>query len=116
MRSIVLAALLLSLVLLPATLRAPVFAQEAPSPNAPPPASDAPAPLAEENNVQTLSVNVNLVNLYFSARDKDGFITNLAKSDCLVSEDKTPQTIKNFTQEKKLPLTIGIRWTPPAAR
>jgi VWFA-related protein len=108
MRSIVLAASLLSLVLLPATLRAPVFAQEAPSPDAPPPASDAPAPLAEESNVQTLSVNVNLVNLYFSARDKDGFITNLAKSDCLVSEDKVPQTIKNFTQEKKLPLTIGI--------
>ena len=53
-------------------------------------------------------MNVNLVNLYFSARDKDGFITNLAKSDCVVAEDKAPQTIKNFTQEKNLPLTIGI--------
>ncbi len=56
----------------------------------------------------TLSVNVNLVNLYFSARDKNGFITNLAKSDCSLTEDKTPQIIKNFTQEKNLPLTIGI--------
>src|ERR1035437_3702155 len=108
MRSFVLAALLLSLALLPATLRAPVFAQEAPSPDGPPPASDAPPLPVEESNVQTLNVNVNLVNLYFSARDKDGFITNLAKSDCLVSEDKAPQTIKNFTQEKNLPLTIGI--------
>jgi hypothetical protein len=108
MRSFVLAASLLSLTLLPATLRAPVFAQEAPSPDGPPPASDAPPLPVEESNVQTLNVNVNLVNLYFSARDKDGFITNLAKSDCLVSEDKAPQTIKNFTQEKKLPLTIGI--------
>jgi VWFA-related protein len=108
MRSFVLAASLLFLALLPATLRAPVFAQEAPSPSGPPPASDAPAPLADDSNVQTLNVNVNLVNLFFSARDKDGFITNLAKSDCTVSEDKAPQTIKNFTQEKNLPLTIGI--------
>jgi VWFA-related protein len=108
MRSSVLAASLLSLALLPATLRAPAFAQEAPSPGAPPPASDAPAPLADDSNVATLNINVNLVNLYFSARDKDGFITNLAKSDCTVAEDKTPQTIRNFTQEKNLPLTIGL--------
>jgi VWFA-related protein len=108
MRTFVLVATLLMLVLLPASLRAPVFAQEAPSPSGPPPASDAPAPLADDSTAQTLNVNVNLVNLYFSARDKDGFITNLAKSDCTVAEDKTPQTIKNFTQEKNLPLTIGI--------
>ena len=56
----------------------------------------------------TLHENVNLVDLFFTARDKQGFITNLAKSDCALMEDKTPQTIKNFTQEKKLPLTIGI--------
>jgi len=61
-----------------------------------------------EIDAPTLNVNVNLVNLYFSARDKDGFITNLAKSDCSLLEDKVPQTIKNFTQEKSLPLTIGI--------
>jgi VWFA-related protein len=84
------------------------FAQEAPSPEGPPPASDAPAPVNEGGDVATLNVNVNLVNLYFSARDKDGFITNLAKSDCSIAEDKVPQTIKNFTQEKTLPLTIGI--------
>jgi VWFA-related protein len=108
MRFSVLAAALLSLAMLPATLRAPVFAQEAPSPGAPPPPSDAPAPLADDSNVATLNINVNLVNLYFSARDKDGFITNLAKSDCSVAEDKLPQTIKNFTQEKNLPLTIGL--------
>ena len=108
MRSFVLAASLLSLALLPSMLCVPAFAQDAPSPGAPPPASDAPAPLADDNNAQTLNVNVNLVNLFFSARDKDGFITNLAKSDCTVAEDKTPQTIRNFTQEKSLPLTIGL--------
>jgi VWFA-related protein len=100
---------LLSLALLPPALRAPVLcAQEAPSPSGPPPASDAPGPPEEDTATATLNVNVNLVNLYFSARDRDGFVTNLRKDDCAIAEDKVPQTIKNFTQEKTLPLTIGI--------
>ncbi len=82
-------------------------AQEAPSPGGPPPASSA-APESLDENTQTLKVNVNLVNLYFSVRDKGGYITNLHKSDCSIEEDKVPQKIKNFTQEKNLPLTIGI--------
>ena len=102
MRPLPIFAILLALALPPAVL----FAQEAPSPDGPPPASDAPP--APEIDAPTLNVNVNLVNLYFSARDKDGFITNLAKSDCSLTEDKVPQTIKNFTQEKNLPLTIGM--------
>jgi VWFA-related protein len=102
-------ALLFSVLLLPAfLLPSALRAQEAPSPDGPPPASDAAPPPEELGQAPTLNVNVNLVNLYFSARDKDGFITNLAKSDCSLTEDKTPQTIKNFTQEKNLPLTIGI--------
>ena len=108
MRAYLLVATLLSFVLLPPALRAPVFAQEAPSPEGPPPASDAPAQPMDDNPAATINVQVNLVNLYFSARDKDGFITNLRKDDCVVAEDKAPQTIKNFTQEKTLPLTIGI--------
>jgi VWFA-related protein len=84
-----------------------LFAQDAPSPGGPPPASDAPEQPVN-SDVQTLQVNVNLVNVYFSVRDKTGYITNLHKSDCSVDEDKTTQTIKNFTQEKNLPLTIGI--------
>jgi VWFA-related protein len=85
-----------------------VHGQEAPSPGGPPPASDAAPVPQNDTDAPTLNVNVNLVNLYFSARDKDGFVTNLAKSDCSINEDKTPQTIKNFTQEKNLPLTIGV--------
>jgi VWFA-related protein len=103
MRSSVLAVALLSVILVPFAR-----AQEAPSPNGPPPASTAPGPANDSNDVETLNVNVNLVNLYFSARDKEGFITNLHKDDCSIAEDKVPQTIKNFTQEKNLPLTIGI--------
>src|SRR5438105_290617 len=105
MRSVLLTATaLLSLALLPCSL----CAQEAPSPSGPPPASDAPPPPVQDDAQLTLHTNVNLVNLYFSARDKQGFITNLAKSDCTLIEDNNPQTIKNFTQEKNLPLTIGI--------
>jgi VWFA-related protein len=109
MRSPTLTATLLSLALLPFALLAPALrAQEAPSPSGPPPASDAAPVPQNDTDAPTLNVNVNLVNLYFSARDKDGFITNLVKNDCAITEDKTPQTIKNFTQEKNLPLTIGI--------
>src|ERR1035438_698987 len=106
MRSHLLIATLLSLSLLPPALA--LLAQEAPSPSGPPPASNAPPVPPNDVDAPTLNVNVNLVNIYFSARDKEGFITNLAKSNCQLTEDKTPQTIKNFTQEKSLPLTIGI--------
>jgi VWFA-related protein len=86
-----------------------LHAQEAPSPGGPPPASSAageqPVDIGE---VETLKVNVNLVNLYFSVRDKNGYITNLHKDDCQIYEDKALQKTKNFTQEKNLPLTIGL--------
>lgn len=102
MRSFLLA-IALCLGVLPA-----LHAQEAPSPGGPPPASDAPDQPINADNGETLKVNVNLVNLYFSVRDKNGFITNLHKDDCSIYEDKVLQKTKNFTQEKNLPLTIGI--------
>src|SRR5580704_9936563 len=84
-----------------------LHAQDAPSPGGPPPASKA-APQPVNSDLQTLKVNVNLVNVYFSVRDKNGYITNLHKDDCSIFEDRVAQTTKNFTQEKNLPLTIGI--------
>jgi VWFA-related protein len=90
----------------PALLRA----QEAPSPDGPPPPSKAPAPKPDEgvDPSQTLKVNVNLVDIYFSVRDHNGFVAGLGKNDCQVYEEGRPQTIKNLTVEKNLPLTIGI--------
>ena len=85
-----------------------LHAQEAPSPGGPPPASKAEAQPVDIGDVQTLKVNVNLVNVYFSVRDKNGYITNLHKDDCNIFENKEAQKTKNFTQEKNLPLTIGI--------
>jgi VWFA-related protein len=105
MRSSLLAATtILTLALAPA-----LHAQEAPSPGGPPPPSTAAGPQKIEGlDTQTLKVNVNLVNIYFSVRDKNGFITNLHKDDCSIYENKELQKTKNFTQEKNLPLTIGI--------
>lgn len=84
-------------------------AQEAPSPDAPPPPSKA-APPQEHvgHSNETLKLNVNLVDAYFSVRDKNGYVAGLGKEDCQVYEDNKLQTIKNLTQEKNLPLTIGI--------
>src|SRR3984957_20237943 len=103
MRSLRLAAAVLTFGLAPV-----LHAQEAPSPGGPPPASKAAAQPVDIGDVQTLKVNVNLVNVYFSVRDKSGYITNLHKDDCNILENKELQKTKNFTQEKNLPLTIGI--------
>lgn len=85
------------------------FAQEAPSPDASP-VSNAPDTTQQEDRAATtLRVNVNLVSLYFTVRDKrNGLIPNLTKDDCNVLEDKQPQKIKNFSAEADLPLTLGI--------
>src|ERR1700723_1010772 len=111
MRSLRLAAAVVALGLAPVLL-----AQEAPSPGGPPPASKAAAQPVDIGDVQTLKVNVNLVNVYFSVRDKSGYITNLHKDDCAIYEDKALQKTKNFTQEKNLPLTIGILLDPSGSQ
>ncbi|MFC6646616.1 VWA domain-containing protein [Granulicella cerasi] len=85
------------------------FAQEATSTDAPPPKSKvAPPPQEELDQAATLQVNVNLVNVYFSVRDKSGFVSGLTINDCQLAENNDPQTLKRLTQEKNLPLTIGI--------
>ncbi len=58
---------------------------------------------------ETLKVNVNVVQLFFNVKDKHGaLIPNLTKTDFEVYEDGKPQTIKYFTAESNLPLTLGI--------
>jgi VWFA-related protein len=98
----------LTLAVLLSTSTAVLRAQCAPEPGGPPPKSTAPEEAPQLHDTQTLKVDVNLVNVYFSVRDKGGFLTGLKKDECVLAEDKEPQTLKNFTQEKNLPLTIGI--------
>jgi VWFA-related protein len=58
---------------------------------------------------QTLSVNVDLVNILFTVADRKGkFVTNLKKEDFKVFEDERGQTISNFSSESDLPLTIAL--------
>lgn len=57
----------------------------------------------------TLRVDVDIVNLLFSVRDKkSGLIGGLEKEDFTVFEEGQEQTIKFFTRETDLPLTIGL--------
>src|SRR5579863_7504490 len=82
-----------------------VFGQLAPSPDAPP-VSTAPAAPVDETPVATFKVQVNLVDLFFTVKGKNGeLVPHLTKNDCSVMEDKQPQTWKNFTAESDLPLT-----------
>jgi len=100
---------LLALAILVAGLASPLHAQLAPSPDASP-VSNAPPPKAEEDeSVTTLKVDVNLVSLYFTVKDKNGMlIPHLSKDNCNVEEDKTAQKLKNFQAETNQPLTLGI--------
>jgi len=94
------------LLCLPALI--PAKAQVAPSPDAPP-VSTAPAPAPEEEPVATIKMNVNLVDVIFTVKDRVGnLVPHLNRDDCTVSEDKVPQTLKNFAAEAHQPLTLGI--------
>jgi VWFA-related protein len=58
---------------------------------------------------ETLKVNVNVVQLFFNVKDKHGaLIPNMTKDDFDIFEDGEKQTIKYFTPETNLPLTLGI--------
>lgn len=97
------ALVLLALPLTPAAVRA----QLAPSPDAPP-VSNAPA-APEEAPVATFKIEVNLVDILFTAKDKNGnLVPHLTRNDCTVSEDKAPQTLKSFVAETSQPLTLGV--------
>jgi VWFA-related protein len=98
------AALLLGLPLLPAA----AWAQLAPSPDAPP-VSNAPAAPDDDQSVATFKLQVNLVDMFFTVKDKNGnLVPHLTKDDCGITEDKQPQTLKSFVAETSMPLTLGM--------
>jgi len=84
------------------------WAQLAPSPDAPP-VSTAPAQPESDESVATFKLQVNLVDMFFTVKDKQGnLVPHLTKDDCTVSEDKVPQKLKTFVAETHQPLTLGI--------
>jgi VWFA-related protein len=59
--------------------------------------------------VTTMSVDVKVVTLPVTVRDKHGqIVRNLTKDDFVLQEDGRPQAIKYFTQDTNLPLTLGL--------
>jgi VWFA-related protein len=57
----------------------------------------------------TMSVDVKVVTLPVTVRDKHGqIVRNLTKDDFILAEDGHPQTIRYFAQEANLPLTLGL--------
>jgi VWFA-related protein len=72
-------------------------------------AQTAPQQTKPGDEAPTIKVNVDIVNILASVRDKKGsLIPNLEKADFTVLEDGKQQDIKYFTKETDLPLTIGL--------
>ena len=57
----------------------------------------------------TIKVDVNVVTLYCSVHNKqNGLVSTLTKSDFDLAEDAKAQTIKYFSRETDIPLTMGL--------
>jgi VWFA-related protein len=68
-----------------------------------------PAPAAKDDAEPVIKVNVNLVNVLCTVRNKaNGLVGNLEQKDFTLAEDGKQQAIKYFTRETDLPLTIGL--------
>lgn len=70
------------------------------------PPKPAPQPPPEEEAL--IRVDVELVNLFFSAREGRNYVKGLTETDFQVFEDGKPQQIKFFARETDLPLTLGL--------
>jgi VWFA-related protein len=66
-------------------------------------------PAAAPGSDAPIKVNVNLVNVLCTVRNKaGGLVGNLEKNEFTLYEDGKQQDIKYFTRETDLPLTIGL--------
>ena len=67
------------------------------------------APLPSQQQGPTISVNVKLVTMFATVRDKHGaLVRNLTKDDFALQQDGHPQTITYFAPDSDLPLTLGL--------
>jgi VWFA-related protein len=77
------------------------------APSTPAPVKSAPGEPADD--ASPIKVNVNVVNVLASVRDKhNALIPNLTKDDFEIYENGQLQTVKYFSRETNLPLTIGL--------
>ncbi|PYU20948.1 MAG: VWA domain-containing protein [Acidobacteria bacterium] len=63
-----------------------------------------------EGSQQGIRVQVNLVNLFATVRDKKTkqIISHLEQNDFKITEDSTEQKISFFSRESNLPITLGL--------
>lgn len=72
-------------------------------------AQQPPKPVPPEDETPTIKIDVDLVNIFCSVREKNGsYVATLVKDDFSLLEDGKAQTLKFFTRETNLPLTIGL--------
>src|SRR5258708_29369315 len=65
--------------------------------------------LRAQDSAATIAVDVKVVTLPVTVRDKHGkIVRDLTKDDFTLQEDGRPQTIRYFSQEANLPLTLGL--------
>jgi VWFA-related protein len=68
---------------------------------------DSSTPAAEPD--ATFRVDVNVVNVFASVRDKDGrIVPNLTQDDFEIVDNGVPREIQYFARQSDLPLTIGL--------
>jgi VWFA-related protein len=67
------------------------------------------APLRSQQQGPTISVNVKMVTMFATVRDKHGaLVRNLTKDDFVLQQDGHSQTITYFAPDSDLPLTLGL--------
>ena len=63
----------------------------------------------QDRQAPSFSADVKVVNIFATVRDKkDQIVKNLTQNDFVLDEDGKPQTIRYFSQESNLPLTVGL--------
>ncbi len=63
----------------------------------------------EQEPAPTIKVDVEVVNVLCSVRDRrGGLVGSLTKDDFVISEEGRPQPLKYFARQTDLPLTIGL--------
>jgi VWFA-related protein len=68
------------------------------------------AAAAQSDGQSTIRVQVNMVSLFATVRDKKTkrIVSTLEQSDFKVAEDNTEQKIASFARESSLPITLGL--------
>jgi VWFA-related protein len=73
------------------------------------PGTRTPAQQPGPDDLPIISVDVDLVNILFSVRDRRGrLVSNLTQADFTIEEEGWPQTVKYFSRQTDLPITLGL--------